>query len=229
MPRPYVQVGTYKIAPFKNPKVEPYGAFANATLAWEYPVKESVTIHKETLHFNWPSAEHTFQAQKLIHLKIKLPANDPRQPILTKTLLQLEKIKSHPKEALLPHSDFALLIRNLIRHHPNLYFGKSMKDFDALCDAGYDPTNAPHQGLMPNGEPYLLDFMRHTLELKFEQNPQIKQLAIDCAREDIFPIEVSHIDNYWASGPNGDGQNKLGITILELGNHYLHEQENHHA
>ena len=57
--------------------------------------------------------------------------------------------------------------------------------------------------------------------MKLDQNPQLKDLAIDCALEGIIPVEVSHHDNYWASGPEGKGHNKLGIIILELGYYYL--------
>lgn len=224
MPRPYILLGSTKIAPFKNPNLKPYGPFANATNAWEYPVKQAVTVHEELLHFNWPSSEHAFHAQKLIHLKLKLVATDPRQPILTKTLHQLEKTKNNPKDEFLPHNDYNALIKKLIDNNPTLYFGTNKKEFDTLCDASFHSMKAPKQGLMPNGEPYLLEFMRLALRMKFDQNPQLKQLAIDCAREEIIPIKVSHLDNYWASGPEGAGQNKLGITILELGHHYLKEQ-----
>lgn len=224
MPRPYILLGSIKIAPFKSPSVEPYGHLANATIAWEYPVKQAVTVHKELLHFNWPSSEHAFHGQKLIHLKLKLAATDPRQAILTKTLHQLENTKNNPKDEFLPNSDYNALIKNLIAKNPTLYFGTNKKEFDALCDANFHSIKAPKLGLMPNGEPYLLEFMRLTLKMKFDQNPQLKQLAIDCANEEIIPIKISHLDNYWASGPKGDGQNKLGITILELGNHYLKEK-----
>lgn len=225
MPRPYIQLGAVKIAPFKDPRIEPYGPFANATAAWVYPIKQSLTIHEERLHFHWPSAEHAFHAQKLLHLKEKLPAADERQAVLTKTLHQLEHTKSHPKDEFLPHSDYNTLINGLIESNPSLYFGNNNKEFEALCDANYHGTDAPHQGLMANGKPYILEFMRRTLKMKFEQNPKLKQLAIDCAREEIMPIDVNHLDNYWASGPEGQGQNQLGIMILELGNGYLSELE----
>ena len=221
MSRPYVQLGEFKIAPFKDPKVVPYGPFVNATEAWDYPVKQSITIFEEELHFNWPSAEHTFHAQKIIHFKSKLPKPDPRHPVLTKILYLLEHTKSNPNEEFLPHNDYEGLIKNLIQNYPSLYFGKTVKEFEMLCDANYHPTHAPHQGLMENGEPYLLEFMRHTLKMKLDQNPQLKDLAIDCALEGIIPVEVSHHDNYWASGPEGKGHNKLGIIILELGYYYL--------
>ena len=225
MPRPYIQLGATKIAPFKNPSIEPYGAFTNTTVAWEYPVKQTVTVHEEQLHFNWPSSEHAFHGQKLIHLKLKLAATDPRQPILTKTLHQLENTKSNPKEEFLPYSDYKLLIKNLIQNNPTLYFGKTKKEFDALCDSSFHSAKSPQKGLMPNGEPDLLEFMRLTLKMKFDQNPKLKQLAMDCAQEEIIPIKISHLDDYWASGPDGAGKNMLGITILELGVHYLQEQD----
>ncbi|OGV49280.1 MAG: hypothetical protein A3F46_02790 [Legionellales bacterium RIFCSPHIGHO2_12_FULL_42_9] len=224
MPRPYIKLGSIKIAPFKNPTVEPYGPFTNTTSAWEYPVKQSIIIHEEQLNFNWPSAEHAFHGQKLIHLKSKLAATDPRQAVLTKTLHQLENTKNNPGDEFLPYSDYNMLIKNLIETNPTLYFGANQKEFDALCDASFHSVKAPKLGLMANGEPYLLEFMRLTLKMKFDQNPELKQLAIDCAHEEIIPIKISHLDNYWASGPEGAGQNRLGITILELGNHYLKTQ-----
>ena len=226
MPRPYILLGSVKIAPFKDPHVKPYGPFSNATRAWEYPVKQTITMHGEQFHFNWPSSEHAFHAQKIIHLKLKLSSTDPRQFILTNTLHQLENTKNNPQDEFLPQHDYNMLIKNLIEHHPTLYFGTNKKEFDALCDVNFHNIKSSKLALMPNGEPYLLQFMRHTLKMKFDQNPELKQLVIDCACEEILPINVSHLDNYWASGPKGEGQNKLGITLLELGNHYLIQQGN---
>lgn len=45
MPKPYVSLGGgVKIAPFKNPSTEPYGAFANTTPSGKYPIKQTMTI-----------------------------------------------------------------------------------------------------------------------------------------------------------------------------------------
>lgn len=35
--RPYILLDTFKVAPFKDPKIEPYGAFANTTEPGKYP------------------------------------------------------------------------------------------------------------------------------------------------------------------------------------------------
>ena len=78
---------------------------------------------------------------------------------------------------------------------------------------------------MANGEPYTLKFMHDVVKLKLEQHPELKQLAMDCARDGILPIEVSQFDDNWASGKEGKGANMLGIAILELGNEYLRNEE----
>ena len=100
MPIPFIPLGaTSKVAPFKSPHSKPYGPFSNNTEAWDYPIKQNIMIHKEALNFDWPSAEHAFHAQKIIHLKKKLPENDA---------LQVERVfydpsgwDSNPKHVLL--------------------------------------------------------------------------------------------------------------------------------
>lgn len=99
-------------------------------------------------------------------------------------------------------------------------------EFDEWCDANYHAEKAPGKGLDHSKnppEPYTRQFMKTVLKLKLEQHPHLKKLAIDMAREGIFPVEMSQYDVNWASGPNGTGENMLGQLILELGNDYLKE------
>ena len=220
MPIPFIPLGaTSKVAPFKSPHSKPYGPFSNNTEAWDYPIKQNIMIHKEALNFDWPSAEHAFHAQKIIHLKKKLPENDALQQALTKVLREIETSKNKPKEVFLSRQDYDPIIDRLISHFPVL--GPSKVAFEALCDAHYINSASDKQELMSNGKPYSYKFMRDVIKMKFDQHPKLKALAIDCAREGILPIEINHLDNIWSSGDSGKGENKLGVIMLTLGNQYL--------
>lgn len=214
MPLPYLPIlnGSVKIAPFKEPRVAPYGPLTNSTPAQVYPIQQSITIHDESLDLHWPSAEHAFQAQKLLYLKSKLPANDWHQRLLTTALHQIENTKKNPKDEFLPSNDFEPILKTLLEA-----FQCTKEEFDLLCDQG-------QPNLITGGDPYALQFMRDVLKLKFDQNITLKELVMNCAREGIFPVKISHLDEFWASGTDGLGQNMLGIIILELGNLYLRDQ-----
>ena len=227
MPVPYISLNGSKIAPFKYDSNPPYGAFINTTKAGSYSVKQVIEMTNGTsFSFVWPSSEHAFHAQKIIHLMKKNISNPQIQQILMDTLRRIERTKARVGEEFLPRDDWDPIVTELTQNHPHL-FGRDKRAFDALCDSNYHSVGNPHTGLMPNGEPYTLSFMREVVKLKLEQYPVLKQLAIDCAREGILPIEVSQYDMNWASGRDGNGANMLGIVILELGNQFLKEKEPH--
>jgi predicted NAD-dependent protein-ADP-ribosyltransferase YbiA (DUF1768 family) len=224
MPAPYISLNGSKIAPFKYDSNPPYGAFINTTKAGSYPVKQVVEFTNGTsFSFVWPSSEHAFHAQKIIHLMKKNISNAQVQQILMDTLRRIESTKAIAGEEFLPRDDWDPIVIELTQNHPHL-FGRDKRAFDALCDSNYHSVGNPNAGLMPNGEPYTLSFMREVVKLKLEQCPGLKQLAIDCAREAILPIEVSQYDVNWASGRDGNGANMLGIVILELGNKFYRKK-----
>ncbi|WP_115712830.1 hypothetical protein [Legionella sainthelensi] len=226
MPLRYILIKNSKIAPFKYGHNLPYGSFINTTKTGDYPVKQTISINDSFFNFVWPSTEHAFHAQKIIHLMRKKQGDANIQNILMSTLRKIESTKNHPGEAFLPRNDWDPIVTDLTKKHPSL-FGVDKVAFDALCDSNYHIRYNPSRGLMSTGEPYTLKFMRDVVKLKLEQYPLLKQLAIDCAREGILPIEVSQYDFNWASGPDGTGTNMLGIVILELGNEFLKEKEPH--
>lgn len=243
MPLPYHQVGQYKTAPFKLPTNLPYGAFANTTAAGNYPIQQTVTIHGQSLSYTWPSSEHAYHAQKIIHLKKKLPANDPRQGDLTAFLTKIATTKAQDGQTFMPKEDYTELVSDLLTQEnqkalarpipppsppgvpDSVYrpprFGDKKWEFDALCDANFHSVHNPQAGLKANGEPYTLDFMREVIRLKLEQYPQLRATAMQMAREGIIPIEVSRHDDNWASGVSGSGLNMLGVVILEEANKLL--------
>jgi predicted NAD-dependent protein-ADP-ribosyltransferase YbiA (DUF1768 family) len=224
MPNPYLLINHFKIAPFKYETNLPYGALANTTKAGIYPIKQVIRVGKESFDFIWPSSEHAFHAQKILHLINKSNGNEVMTQILIGAMRQIERTKASPGNVFLPRDDWDPIIESLTKNHPHL-FGANKQDFDALCDSNYHCVGNPNAGLMPNGEPYTLNFMREVVRLKLEQHPVLKNLAIECAREGILPIEVSQHDVNWATGQNGNGANMLGIVILELGNYFLKQIE----
>ena len=215
---PSLRIGNAKVAPFKDSSKHPYGGFANTTNA--YPVKQTLTVDGKSKTFNWPSSEHAFHAQKILHLKSILQAGDPRQPILTGVLNEIESTKKGPKDAFLP-SDYTTIVSKLLTdktRNQNQQFGLNKQTFDQLCEADYHPQKNTRAGIAPNGEPYTTQFMRTVLALKLQQHPALMETAVDCARNGIIPVETSQHDSSWASGANGAGANRLGLLILELGN-----------
>ncbi len=215
---PTATVNGYKVAPFKDPKSDYYGGFANTTN--KYPVTQTLILDGQKQTFKWPSSEHAYHAQKLIHLKNKYQWDSQAQQTLTNTLRKLERTKAQPGDEFLPRNDWDPLIQQLISNH-RPKFGNNKQKFDSLCDANYHPK-APQNGLIPNtNEPYTSEFMRTVLRLKLDQHPNLKNLAMQMAREGIIPIEYSRHDSNWASGKDGSGSNRLGILLLEEGNRLL--------
>ncbi|WP_133128501.1 NADAR family protein [Legionella nagasakiensis] len=205
MPMPFLQCGAFKIAPFKQSDVPPYGAFANTTKAGIYPIPQTVSIGGQSHSFTWPSSEHAFHAQKLLFASSQLPPNDPRQQHILAALKKLETTKAGAGEELDPRKDFAPIAADL----------KAKKGVDI-----YDLMNNPPSFTR---ETVLNSCMENVLREKFARYPKLREAAMNCAREGIIPIESSRYDSNWASGNDGNGANKLGIAILRLGNQYLRE------
>lgn len=216
MPKPYVSLGGVKIAPFKNPSTEPYGVFANTTPSGKYPIKQTVTIDGNSRTIVWPSSEHAFHAQKILHLKGKLPASHPAQETLTKMLNEIAATHAGTNKEYLPRDDYDPLVNKYLDQLNK--DGLDLKDkyaFDALCDADFHATKNPE------GKKETINFMRTVIEMKLGQHPELREKAMECAREGILPVEISQYDVNWASGPDGNGLNMLGILILEEGNKLL--------
>ena len=101
-----------KIAPFKN-FLKVNGAFANRTKAGQYPVRQSLTIHNEKFFFEWPSAEHAYHAQKIIHMKRKLSSSNSHQQLLTAALMTIKDTKSGHNEEFSP-AEYRTIVADLI-------------------------------------------------------------------------------------------------------------------
>ena len=56
--------------------------------------------------------------------------------------------------------------------------------------------------------------MREAVRAKFEQHPDIRAVLLGTGSETL--IEAARNDNYWGYGPDGKGQNKLGLTLMEV-------------
>lgn len=219
-----------KIAPFKYEDAAYFGPFANTTRVGhseeEYRVPQTVKIDKKTYVFNWPSSEHAYHAQKIIHLKETTYEESESQGVLDAMLGAIEnsnhKFTGEDYEALVNEyipklTDDALI--NYLGYDDRLKIaGKVIEnkaEFDALCNADF---NARHN---PNGKKGTFDYMRMVIALKAQQHPELAEHAMACAREGIFPVEVSKHDYTWAAGPDGTGMNMLGIIWLEIGNKLL--------
>lgn len=228
MGRPYIVLGNVKIAPFKTPSVPPYGGFANTTAAGVYAVEQTVDLDGVLQTFYWPSSEHAYHAQKIIHLKRKLFSESAWQRMLTKLLRDIEKRKNQPGEEFLPREDYDPIINNFIAVTRG-GFGRTKLAFDEGCDANYHCVKNPTGGINPRTQrPFVMEFMNTVLALKLAQHPDLAELAMDVAREGIIPVEVSRFDVNWASGPDGTGENMLGLLILEQGNALLKQASRAH-
>ncbi|KTD42481.1 hypothetical protein [Legionella quateirensis] len=219
MPLPHVLINNQKIALFKHFDYF-YGPLINTTPLGKFRVPQTVRINDEVLIFIWNSSEQAYHAQKILHLKSKLSANDARQQLLTTALWSIHNFSG--KNSFLPE-DYKNIVDELTQNYP-WHFGETKKDFDRLCDAHFHVKYNPAGGSNPlTQEPYTLEFMRTVLRLKLDANPNLKHMVMQLAGEGILPIEVSRHDYNWASGPDGSGLNMLGILILEEGNRLLAE------
>ena len=85
-----------------------------------------------------------------------------------------------------------------------------------------DPMTAKNMGqsrdfpLRADWEAVKDDLMRDAVRAKFEQHPDIRAVLLGIGDETL--VEAARNDNYWGYGPDGKGQNKLGLTLMEVRN-----------
>lgn len=58
------------------------------------------------------------------------------------------------------------------------------------------------------------DIMRQAVLRKFETHTDIREILLSTGKELI--VEQSPTDNYWGSGADGNGKNKLGQILMEV-------------
>ena len=56
--------------------------------------------------------------------------------------------------------------------------------------------------------------MREAVRAKFSQHEDIKTVSLSTGDETI--VEAAYNDSYWGSGPDKQGQNKLGLTLMQV-------------
>ncbi len=83
-----------------------------------------------------------------------------------------------------------------------------------------DPMTAKRLGnsrdfpLRPDWDVVKDGIMRDAVRAKFAQHEDIQ--AVLLGTSDELLIEATQNDSYWGSGPDGKGQNKLGLTLMEV-------------
>lgn len=58
------------------------------------------------------------------------------------------------------------------------------------------------------------DVMHEAVRAKFEQHPDIRAVLLGTGQEVL--VEAARNDSYWGYGPDGRGQNKLGLTLMKV-------------
>lgn len=61
---------------------------------------------------------------------------------------------------------------------------------------------------------YRLEVMRKAIYAKFTQHDSLKQLLLGTG--DVLIVEDSPVDSFWGCGKDRDGQNHLGLLLVEL-------------
>ncbi len=225
---------TYHVAPFKA-YGSAYGAFANTTPTGtnpDYPIVQDKMIDGRSLStigitppIKWPSSEHAFHAQKLIQYIIDNPTKTKEIAIMKQ---MIQEIATSPGNPFLPRDHFDPIVN---KHLSSLRF-KSKLEFDLACKANFYPSKTPlvdgvdidpSTKIPPhtNGLPYTYGYMKFVMQMKMEQHPDLKEAAMEFAKQGIIPVEISQHDQVWASGIDGKGLNYLGIIISELGKEFV--------
>ena len=223
MPVPYIEIsaktaesdGPFRVAPFKYPKIEPYGPFANTTAPWDYWIYQKVNLDGEYMVFEWPSSEQAYHAQKLIFLKNDLPRDHQAQVLLS---IMLNEIALFEKRTYLPKDYSVMLMKYRVRLQEVL--GNALSDI-VLTSASAQSQSVESKYLQ---QVNLLcqvplnskEYMRRVIKLKLAQYPHLNQLALSCVENNVFLTEISQHDNRWASGKEGKGSNWLGLTIMAV-------------
>ena len=239
-----------QILPFKNAGT---GAnLQNTTQSGVAPVpQEVIDTLNGTRYFHgekiiWPSAEAAFHAQKLIGYYCDLHNSQPNHVNLAVIRNMINEILEISDRKQYFSSDFTNLVATnfdiLANHDRRLHtiknsFGKTDAEkkrnaFDQVCGTHYhrdlqDKKNAMVE--FPGGSGRLVPrtyqimvAVQYARILQHLQNNE-RSVALDCAKQGIFPVETSRSDVVWATGPNGDGENLLGIAILEAANMVLNK------
>lgn len=97
------------------------------------------------------------------------------------------------------------------------------KDYMDVVESG-TPKDAANTGrdrsrpIKANWEAIKADVMLHTVKLKFDQHPDLKELLLGTGEKAIF--EDSPIDWVWGIGSDRTGENYLGRLLMILRDHY---------
>ena len=84
----------------------------------------------------------------------------------------------------------------------------------------HDPMQAKIMGqsrdfpLRPDWEAVKDNIMHEAVQAQFEQHPDIRAVLLGTGTETL--IEAARNDSYWGYGPDGKGQNKLGLILMEV-------------
>jgi len=211
------------------------------------PLKITKSDGTITNSITWKSSENAYHGQKLLELKKRInnteftvQAGTTKAQLLLELdtmILELAEMPTAPTNVFLPR-----------RNHNG---GDTIADntFDGLLDKFLGPnangelkkhfpkgplktlgnTIDPYQSFNKACDAYTASkkdaYMEFVVEMKLKEYPLLMEQAKNFALNGIMPIEVSRNDEYWASGANGNGQNKLGIIILKLGNKYLQQDK----
>ena len=80
------------------------------------------------------------------------------------------------------------------------------------------PVDAKYTGkkvtLRSNWNQIKIDVMKHALQAKFSQHPQLAKNLI--ATDNKILIHEAPWDNYWGNGKDGNGENILGRLLMAL-------------
>ncbi len=83
-----------------------------------------------------------------------------------------------------------------------------------------DPMTAKNLGqsrtvpLRPDWDVVKDAVMREAVRAKFDQHPDIRAVLLSTGGETL--VEAARSDSYWGYGPDGKGQNKLGLPLMEV-------------
>lgn len=63
--------------------------------------------------------------------------------------------------------------------------------------------------------------METALQAKFSTYPVLRDLLLSTA--DAVLVEASQNDMFWGAGRSGDGENKLGLVLMQLRSQFLQD------
>lgn len=140
----------------------------------------------------WKSPERAYHGQKLLQALSETTQATKRQVLIAMIRVLNTRPAKNPQAGFDPREDWTPLLQS------------AFPDEDKF-NADYVHAHRDN-------------FMRTVLQMRFEQDPGFKKAVLYFCENGIMPIELSQHDSYWASGPKGNGENRLGIMMLEIGN-----------